>query len=77
MTVKRQYECDLCGIVLEPRKLLGIKWDSANEISHTTKSHDSEHHICFLCLSSLQMLTKVCGQGYPCGGGPRCQGDHK
>ena len=76
MTIKRQYECDLCGIISEPRRLTGIKWGSANELI-SVRSPDSEHHICHACLSALQKLPMVCGQGYPCGGGPRCQGDHK
>ena len=34
-------------------------------------------HLCYPCLSSIQKMTKYCGEGFKCNGGPNCGSDHK
>ena len=74
--IERMYKCDLCSERREPRQLVGLYWENGRAIKEVL-SHDSEHHICFACLSSLQRFEKRCGAGFKCSGGPNCTSDHK
>ena len=73
--IKRTYECDLCGNTRQADELVGIVWTAT--IITEAPAHQTERHLCFNCLSGLQTMTPVCGQGYKCKGGPTCSSDHK
>lgn len=73
--IERQYSCDLCHDKHDARELVGIKW--SGQLIAESPSNQTEHHLCHLCLSSLQVLPARCGQGYKCKGGPTCDSDHK
>ena len=51
MTVRKTYECDLCGS-WHNDKLIGIYWKANKEIE-LKPYQTSEHHICLDCLTSL------------------------
>lgn len=76
--IERTYKCDLCLDRIEavhPPKFGIFHTGSGGWIMSTDRS--IEHHLCANCISSIQLMHKVCGQGYECGGGPMCSSDHK
>ena len=81
MTIERKYSCNLCReqIPHDPASKfrgVGIYWISAQ--GWVEKSwRDTENHLCHKCISSIQAIRKVCGQGFQCDGGMNCQSDHK
>ena len=84
MAVERKYRCNLCREELrtEPggdpaKKPIGLHWNSWPKGWTEKPWRETENHICIACLSSLQVLTQRCGDGYECDGGPQCSSDHK
>ena len=75
--IKRQYFCDLCGSGVEMDGCLGIRWERGGTNLIEVPSYESEHHICFPCVSGIQALAITCGQGFKCRGGTKCTSDHK
>jgi cytochrome c peroxidase len=82
MTVKREYQCDLCHEPARPGnfgvpELIGLQW-TCGKLTENPMWRSVEHHICPECLCALQSFIPVCGGGMRgCKGGPACQSDHK
>jgi hypothetical protein len=81
MAVERTYKCDLCGDRLNlsdtPPSAFGIWWQSWPKVLIMKPAREVEHHLCLSCVSSIQAMPAVCGQGFECNGGPQCGSDHK
>ena len=73
--IERNYNCDLCREYHDTNELVGIMWGGRG--IEETPAHQTEHHLCFACLSGLQALPPRCGEGYKRKGGPKCTSDHK
>jgi hypothetical protein len=85
MAVDRTYRCDLCRDVLSlehmssGRRAVGIYWQDWPKPSGwlVKPAREVERHLCVRCVSSIQAMPAVCGQGFDCNGGPGCGSDHK
>jgi hypothetical protein len=81
MTVERSYKCDLCGdrinLQASPPEGIGIWWQSWPKLLISKPARETEHHLCVPCVSSIQAMPAICGQGFDCTGGPQCGSDHK
>lgn len=77
MTVTRNYSCNLCRETQELRNLIGLHWSAFPKGWEEKAPNATENHICKPCLSTLQAMNAICGQGYECRGGPNCGSDHK
>lgn len=73
--IERTYLCDLCRDKRPVDKLVGLSWVGVGwkEVS----PRETERHLCFKCLSSIQGIPTRCGAGFRCEGGPQCTSDHK
>jgi hypothetical protein len=80
MAIDRTYRCDLCRETLtldgDRRRAFGIHWQGGRGWLNAA-ARGVERHLCALCISSIQALPPVCGEGFECTGGPRCGSDHK
>ena len=74
--IERIYKCDLCSDTHNPHDLVGIQFDARGVINKQVV-RQVEHHLCSVCLSSLQKLPPICVHGIECTGGPHCTSDHK
>lgn len=83
MAVTHSYRCDLCHDPLqidewaERNRAIGIYWQSWPRGWLMKPAHEVRRHLCPACISSIQAMPPICGQGYECKGGPRCGSDHK
>lgn len=80
MAVRREYSCNVCKESIKNDPFsgfggIGLYWMSGG----WTKKNwaEVENHICIKCLSSIQQIPKMCGQGFECTGGVKCSSDHK
>ena len=77
MTVTRTYSCNLCRATKDREALVGLHWSSFPRGWTEKPAHETENHICLLCITDIQSMKQRCGQGYECDGGPNCGSDHK
>jgi len=83
MAVDKTYRCDLCGDTLSldhasgGRRAIGIYWNVWPKGWLVKPAREVERHLCVHCMSSIQAMPAVCGQGFDCNGGPKCGSDHK
>lgn len=75
--IERTYKCDLCRDTHQPEELFGLHYSDVKKGWINATPMSVEHHLCARCISSIQKMESVCGQGYVCGGGPTCSSDHK
>lgn len=69
MSVKRTFECNLCGRIAPYPELIGIKWqgggtgnlESFRPRIKAMGAAGCEHHICTLCVDEVSDL-KGCGE---------------
>ena len=76
MAIERTYLCNLCRVELDPHYAIGIHWAAGTGWTRQDGGY-IENHLCSKCLSSIQAMPPMCGQGFNCTGGPRCGSDHK
>jgi len=75
--IERTYKCDVCKDSFEPRRLVGL-WFVMGDAIQEKPPTETERHICFRCLASLQNFVPRCVAGIKgCSGGPKCTSDHK
>lgn len=77
MTITRTYSCNLCRDKKDTEDLIGLHWIAHPKGWTETPPSQTENHICKSCLSTLQAMKWLCGQGFECSGGPKCGSDHK
>ena len=83
MAAKTTYTCDLCRDELTPNGPLAgfaLHYETLPRgwSLRVLVDKESNHHICAVCLSSIQQLPVTCGEGFSgCHGGTDCQFDHK
>ncbi len=77
MSIFRAYFCNLCRDKKELGDLIGLHWAAFPAGWEEKAPQHTENHICKSCLSTLQAMKQLCGQGFECDGGPKCSSDHK
>lgn len=82
MAVERTYRCNLCRdtLSLNPmagKQAHGIYWNPWPAGWISKAAGQVENHLCAPCISSIQAMPAMCGQGFECTGGPKCGSDHK
>lgn len=84
--IKKSMFCDLCKKAISDDmwcrlKVIGVDIESSTSVWHKLIESDPEKssiHICHLCVSSIQDMKMVCGDGYRgCDGGVNCDVEHK
>jgi hypothetical protein len=82
VTIDRRYSCNLCRDAIDPNgnvNGIGIYWTTWARGQGWIKKdlRDTENHLCFRCLSSIQAIVLHCAHGVEgCKGGPSCSSDH-
>jgi hypothetical protein len=77
MAITRIYSCNLCRDKKETTALIGLHWNDWPKGWEEKPPSHTENHICKSCLSNLQAMKQLCGQGFECSGGAKCGSDHK
>jgi len=76
------WKCDLCGEELENKntsgrtRIVSIKAASPRGGWAEVLIEDAEKHLCAMCVSSIQHMRPLCGQGFHHKGKPGCDSDH-
>lgn len=60
MTIRRNYECNLCRERSEPKHLIGLWWESWPQAGWIQKpATETENHLCSRCVACIRSIAEV------------------